>query len=1196
MPPSSRFSRAGWRIALALILLALFAGLGIPLLKRPAPVATPSLPPPPPAPAVPQAAKVEPEQIDPELERLLPGFRERLAAINNDGRRLDPNTVVDASLSTPHPMQLALDEVVALKPDGLLASIRIEGPSSREELEKEINRQRAAGQAAFPVFYVKDAPRVSGTRRVVTGELVAALRPGVTPEEIARDFRIGYRQPSDEKAFVHYVAPAPLAALELRRRMEADPRIAFVDHDLIAAVERKAALPNDTFFSRQWHLLNEPPLGGDTIPNFDIGLFPPGIRSPQGETKPVGVWGDLDVTEPGMPLAGIRGRNVRVGVVDDGIDFSHQDLSNRLAPFGQQHSYEMEINQQQPNEPPRIVSGSGLTADHLDQPIENQSHGTSLAALIAASTNNSRGVAGVAPEAQLIAIRALSYIKDASGSYLPVPTALHEPQRSNKIAPMADVLFAAAYQYLYNENDQFLFPGRTLYPGTADETRLTSFADSASGPAIPIKQCGWGAPDVGIYTGPGPEVAGVFGQVSRPGARWEAILRGRNGLGTIIVHAAGNGRNAIVENVNADGWANARGVITVGSVVLPRTVHASITTGDHVATYSEWGPALTVVAPGGGFYFVNKNNRIRDSRPQFGTVTSTPRLTTADWSIERPPNPTADPPHPELFGLNKGGTDGDLQDDDYTQFFAGTSASSAIVSGVIALMLEANPRLGVLDVQNILLRTARNHIDYESYLQNPSNPNPPGVVGGVDPADRQDVVAIDRDWVKNAADLWFNHKYGAGMVHAARAVDRARLIPLLPPLADHVTAQAFVTQEIRPDAGKRLNVDLTLTPGADANFVITHVTLHFDRINTPVAGSLFITVTSPSGMESVMVEPFFNAADNLKNWTFTTLRNWGEPGRVGGSGNWKVHIEGSENTIINPLKDEEGRDANYRMTLTLHGFNRPAVPSITAPLSTDPNNPTRRTAIRGRAFTYGLTAEGNPTVWYVNTDATRLPESQLPPGLRFQELLPTSLNTYLPSYAIEGNPTVTGTYRLAIQAANAGGVSQTHYLELVVEDPPPDCHREWASLYFGPNAHQNPAARGDADPDNDGYINSLEFALGMNPTQPDAQNAFTFGANDEKKWQLTYRRYVDRGFATVRNTYEVQVSSDLVTWTTVAKSGPQAGPTTATHADYTVSEGEKVTGGEPCGDFVNVTVAQTGHTPPNYFRIKVTPYRNPLNP
>ena len=66
----------------------------------------------------------------------------------------------------------------------------------------------------------------------------------------------------------------------------------------------------------------------------------------------------------------------------------------------------------------------------------------------------------------------------------------------------------------------------------------------------------------------------------------------------------------------------------------------------------------------------------------------------------------------DLMGNNgynsPGSADGDfLEDVNFTSRFNGTSAAAPMVSGVIALMLEANPSLSYRDVQEILVRSAR---------------------------------------------------------------------------------------------------------------------------------------------------------------------------------------------------------------------------------------------------------------------------------------------------------------------------------------------------------------------------------------------------------------------------------------------------------------------------------------------------------
>src|SRR5262249_15138039 len=55
-----------------------------------------------------------------------------------------------------------------------------------------------------------------------------------------------------------------------------------------------------------------------------------------------------------------------------------------------------------------------------------------------------------------------------------------------------------------------------------------------------------------------------------------------------------------------------------------------------------------------------------------------------------------------------------LADPNYTSRFNGTSAAAPLVTGVIALMLEANPNLTYRDVQEILVRSSRTTAWYES--------------------------------------------------------------------------------------------------------------------------------------------------------------------------------------------------------------------------------------------------------------------------------------------------------------------------------------------------------------------------------------------------------------------------------------------------------------------------------------------------
>jgi subtilisin family serine protease len=104
----------------------------------------------------------------------------------------------------------------------------------------------------------------------------------------------------------------------------------------------------------------------------------------------------------GLALAGIptawevaTGQGTIIAIVDSGIDREHEDLRDKLAPA-------------------RLVSclGTGgnpnaCTAGGADDGRDDVGHGTHVAGIAAASADNGRGVAGVAPGADLMALKVL---------------------------------------------------------------------------------------------------------------------------------------------------------------------------------------------------------------------------------------------------------------------------------------------------------------------------------------------------------------------------------------------------------------------------------------------------------------------------------------------------------------------------------------------------------------------------------------------------------------------------------------------------------------------------------------------------------------------------------------------------------------------------------------------------------------------
>lgn len=98
-------------------------------------------------------------------------------------------------------------------------------------------------------------------------------------------------------------------------------------------------------------------------------------------------WGIPHVKATDTQNLGYTGKGVKVGIIDTGIDYTHEDLQVSGG-----------IN---------IING---TADNMD----DNGHGTHVAGTVA-SINNGLGVIGTAPQAELYAIKVLD--KNGSGSY-----------------------------------------------------------------------------------------------------------------------------------------------------------------------------------------------------------------------------------------------------------------------------------------------------------------------------------------------------------------------------------------------------------------------------------------------------------------------------------------------------------------------------------------------------------------------------------------------------------------------------------------------------------------------------------------------------------------------------------------------------------------------------------------------------------
>lgn len=270
---------------------------------------------------------------------------------------------------------------------------------------------------------------------------------------------------------------------------------------------------------------------------------------------------------------------------------------------------------------------------------------------------------------------------------------------------------------------------------------------------------------------------------------------GRNGLGSIYTWAAGNGRTAN-DNTNYDGYVNSIHTIGVGA-------H-----GDNgiFSWYSEPGASMLISAPSNG--------------GNAGITTTT---------------------------VNDG----------YTNDFGGTSSATPLVSGLIALMLEANPNLTWRDVQHILVESA---------------------------------TAIDAgnaDWTQNGAGKAINHAYGFGGVDAAALVVNAQNWNNVADVIADTSAVVTVNIAIPDGAGNEVyGAAVQAMTNVVADITVEHVELKIN-ITHPYRGDLRVKLVSPQGTESILSVAHNESGDDLDDWYFMTVRNWGENSQ----GNWTVIVD-----------------------------------------------------------------------------------------------------------------------------------------------------------------------------------------------------------------------------------------------------------------------------------------------------------------
>lgn len=341
---------------------------------------------------------------------------------------------------------------------------------------------------------------------------------------------------------------------------------------------------------------------------------------------------------------------------------------------------------------------------------------------------------------------------------------------------------------------------------------------------------------------------GVFGDLF-DAALGHAAANGRGGLGTIITVAAGNDWLTDRRDANYSEFSASRWTITVGAT----------DDQNHRAIYSNTGASILVSGPSNG--------------GASGIVTT-----------------------------DESGSSG-YASGNYTTTFGGTSAATPVVSGVIALMLEASGKqLGWRDVQDILAITA----DYTTGAFN----------SGTMVTNQTDYWTVNGANNVDGGGFHFSNDFGFGRVDAFEAVRMSEVWSLFNTARTSAneqtgTATSGTTKSI-PNGSSYAEYQLSVGASLDIDYVTVTLTMtHGNMENVKIelispdgTNSLLLTVGDPTKTNALSNESRFFGSNEFRGelsagtWTlrvYDTVNN-GTSGSISSVG---LNVYGDTASINN---------------------------------------------------------------------------------------------------------------------------------------------------------------------------------------------------------------------------------------------------------------------------------------------------------
>lgn len=271
---------------------------------------------------------------------------------------------------------LAKDQVYVRNADGIGRVVSIPPVQTASELLGRMGEvQKETGTVPELILYPMGAARSDATRRIVTRDVLIEADSRSSADTIASASGLSFKSaPVYAKGQFIYQAPSSPEALAFSIKNSNASGISA--SPLLGSLMAKRTMPNDPLVTKQWHLKFQKQFGA--VAGTDMNVEP--VWKYPSSTK----FNSVNAT-----TGYIRGNGVTIGIVDDGLEWSHPDLLPNVIKALQK-------------------DWNGKDFDPTPNALNGDNHGTACAGVAAARGNNKIGGSGVAPEANLVGMRLIA--------------------------------------------------------------------------------------------------------------------------------------------------------------------------------------------------------------------------------------------------------------------------------------------------------------------------------------------------------------------------------------------------------------------------------------------------------------------------------------------------------------------------------------------------------------------------------------------------------------------------------------------------------------------------------------------------------------------------------------------------------------------------------------------------------------------